>query len=81
MAAISVTLELDEDLVRRAETASDGDLTGLVSKALLAQLQSEHAAQLRADLIAGCVEDAQLDLDICREWEPIDSEMFAREPW
>ena len=75
MAAIRVTVTLDEDLHRKAKALNGRNFSKLVGGLLQDHLENERKRKLRDDLIAGCIANAELDLEICREWAYVDSEM------
>ena len=79
MAAKKVTLTMDEEVLSKARQASKGKLSRFVSEAVRARLDAERREKLREDLIAGCIEDGGLNLDICREWDAIDQEAAGKE--
>jgi hypothetical protein len=79
MSTTKVTLTLDDTLLRDARTMSNGHLSRFIRDAVQDRLETERRRKLREDLIAGCIEDAELSLEICREWEVIDRETAARE--
>lgn len=81
MGTMRVTLTLDTEAVEKARAASGRHLSRYVNTAILSQLEADRRRQLREDLIAGCIEGAELDLEICKEWEATDAEMMARIPW
>ena len=74
MATTKVTLTMDEEVLSKARQASNGKLSRFVSEAVRARLSAERREELRRDLIAGCIEDGALSLEICREWDVIDQE-------
>ena len=79
MGAAKVTLTMDADLLRDARRASNGRLSRFVGEAVRDRVEAERRRKLREDLIAGCKEDAEFALQLCREWEVIDRETAARE--
>lgn len=81
MSTTRVTVTLDSELVEKAREASGRHLSRIVSTALTDHFEAERRRRLREDLIQGCIEGAELDLEICKEWEAIDFEMMARIPW
>ena len=74
MSAVRLTVALDRDLVRRVKAASGGNVSRFIGRVLEEELEARRREQLRRDLIAGCREDAELDLELVREWETLDRE-------
>ena len=60
-----MTLTLDESLAARPRKESGGN----ISKVPEEYLEADSRPRLREELIAGCIEHATEDLEICREWE------------
>lgn len=78
MGAVRVTLTLDEGLLAQARKVSGENFSRFVGDALEQRVRQIRRDKLMEDLAAGCIEDADLDLEICKEWAVIDSEMGLR---
>jgi post-segregation antitoxin (ccd killing protein) len=72
-----LTVTVEKGLADRVREASGGNISRFVSKAIVAQLQEERRRKLREELAAGYVAKADEDLEICREWDVIESEFWA----
>jgi hypothetical protein len=79
MNTAKVTLSLDPALLKAVREASGGNISRYVGEALRERLEAKRRQKLREDIIAGCIEDAALNLEICREWEHLDSETLPPE--
>lgn len=79
MSTVRVTLTLDETLLTKAREVSGGNFSRFVSSLLEERVEAIRRQKLREDLIAGCQEDAELDLEICHEWRYVDAEMVPEE--
>lgn len=78
MGMTRMTLTLDEGLAARARRESGGNVSRFVSAALEEYLEARRRRRLREALAAGCVENAEEDLEICREWAAVDAETAER---
>jgi metal-responsive CopG/Arc/MetJ family transcriptional regulator len=78
MGMTRMTLTLDEKLAAMTREASGGNVSRFVSEALQEYLEARRRRRLREELIAGCVENAEEDLEICREWASVDAETEKR---
>ena len=78
MGAVRVTLTLDDALLTRARRVGGSNFSRFVGEALESRVEQIQRDRLHEALLAGCREDADLDLEICRDWEPIDCEMGLR---
>lgn len=79
MSTVRVTLTLDEELAQRSREVSGGNFSRFVSRLIEEEIEEIRRRKLREDLVAGCLEDAEEDLEICREWRFVDAETFPEE--
>ena len=77
MGTTRVTLTLDEALAARTREASGGNMSRFVSTALEEYLEARRRRQLREALAAGCIENAEEDREICREWAAVQNTRLA----
>ncbi len=78
MAAKRVTVTLDESLVHKAKKLSGRNFSRFVNESVKDRVEAIRRNKLREDIIAGCIANAEEDLEVCREWEAIDCEMGLR---
>ena len=78
MGTTRITLTLDEALAARTREASGGNVSRFISDVLEEFLEAQRRRTLREALAAGCIENAEEDLAICREWASVDAEMAER---
>ncbi len=77
MGATRVSLTLQDDVLRRVREVSNGNISRFVNQVLDEKTEELRRRKLREDLIAGCLEKAEEDLEICNEWRYIDAETAA----
>ncbi|MBM3494547.1 MAG: hypothetical protein FJX72_09555 [Armatimonadetes bacterium] len=77
MPTTRLTVTVERGLADRVREASAGNISRFVSKAILTQLDEERRRKLREELAEGCIANAELDLEICREWDVIEAEFWA----
>jgi len=73
-----VTLTLPADVLAQAREASQGNLSGFIAQVLRDHFEDQRLAQLRADLIAGAIANAEEDLEIAQAFRYAEDEALAR---
>jgi Post-segregation antitoxin CcdA len=73
-----VTISLPADVLAQARAASQGNLSALIAQVLADHFEDERLAQLRADLIAGAIANAEEDLAIAEEFRYADYEVIMK---
>lgn len=79
MAAVRVTVTLDERLVKRARRVGGNNFSGFIGDALERRVDEMDRQRIREALIARSIEGASEDLEMCREWAYVDAEIAARD--
>jgi hypothetical protein len=73
-----VTLTLPDDVLAQARKASQGNLSGFIAQVLHDHFEDQRLAQLRADLIAGYIANAEEALAIAEEFRYADYEVTMK---
>lgn len=76
MRLLKRTYSLPQETVEQLErSVAAGRRSALVSRLVKEWLEEQRRAQLRADVIAGCKDMAELDVEIEREFHPLEEEV------
>jgi hypothetical protein len=73
-----ITLTLPAEVLAQARAASQGNLSGFIAQVLADHFEDQRLAQLRADLIAGAIANAEEDLAIAEEFRYADYEVTMK---
>lgn len=74
-----INITLPEETVRLIDrVATKGDRSRLIARAVTHFVQATSRAQLRKKLREGSMRRAERDLELAREWFPLDEEVWRR---
>jgi hypothetical protein len=73
-----ITLTLPTEVLAQARAASQGNLSGFIAQVLADHFEDLRLEQLRADLIAGYIANAEEDLEIAQAFQYAEDEAWFR---